>query len=455
MTIYKKIISACVFILVVGCPLNAQPYTLEEYTWDNPAFQKKFLATFGVISPVEPRLSPEDSQFLREEILPLIEENPEAARKALTDRLQDTTSPALHFVLGNIYLQRGDLQGARENLRIALRRFPDFLRAHRSMALVYVRSGDFIGAIPHWREVLRLGGGDDQSYGLLGYALLEKGQWNAAALAFQNALLYQPDSRDFRRGMVQALLQTGRDAEASELLQDLIEEDPDNPDYWKLLANLQLGEGLLPEAAAALEVAMGLGDSQRSTYLLSGNIYLNLGLPQKALYAYQRALDAGPSDLSFEEVQPALDNLVQRSHWNEVEKYAQSLRNYFGRDLDSEEINRINAAVAIARLSTQPSPEIAETTRLYANHFPMDGRLQMALGRYYQDSGQTENALLSLRRAAQVENQRSEALLTLANLLVRERRYEEALQYLHRLQELEYSRQVADYIERLSQHTGR
>jgi len=439
-------------LVAFSSTLYSQPYELEEYTWKNPDFQKRFIATYGVVSPVEPRLSPEDSEFLRDEILPVIEDRPDRAREALESRLQDTTSPALYFVLGNIHLQRGNLEDARKNLLIALRRFPDFQRAHRSMALVYVREGDFVGAIPYWREVLRLGGADDQSYGLLGYALLEKGQWNAAALAFQNALLYQPDSLDFRRGMVQALLQTGRNSEAAELLHGLIQENPENPDYWKLLANLSLGEGELQKAAASLEVAMGLGDRLKSTFLLSGNIYLNLGLPQKALHSYLRSLDREDPDLQFENLYPPLNYLMQRNYWEEVEHYAQALRNYFGRDLDSDDINRINAAVAVARLSTQPNADIAETTRLYANHFPADGRLQMALARYYENTGQIEDAVLSYRRASHDERERYNALLSLANLLVRERRYEEALQNLHTIQELNYSHQVADYIDRLSRH---
>ena len=132
----SQIFGVALGLAIFSTHLLSRPYQLEEYTWDNPDFQKRFIATYGVISPVEPRLSPEDSQFLRDVILPVIEDRPERAREALQDRLRETTSPALYFVLGNINLQRGNLEEARKNLQIALRRFPDFLRAHRSMALV-------------------------------------------------------------------------------------------------------------------------------------------------------------------------------------------------------------------------------------------------------------------------------------------------------------------------------
>ena len=69
---------ATIALLALPLLLRAEPVDLrpEEYSWDNPGFRERFAGTYGVLSPVEPQISPEESRFLREEILPRIAADP-------------------------------------------------------------------------------------------------------------------------------------------------------------------------------------------------------------------------------------------------------------------------------------------------------------------------------------------------------------------------------------------
>lgn len=438
-------------LLFLAGSLNAQTLRPEEYSWSNPTFREQFAATYGVHSEVEPRISTEEQTFLRETVLPLIMDDPAQAVAIVSQKVGETGSPALYFVLGNLFLQQNQLAAAQQNLQRAVSLFPKFRRAYRSLALLEVRANRYPESIPYWLKVIRLGGADDQSYGLLGYAYLQQAQWTAATGAFENALVYRPDSRDLRRGLVHALTQSGQPEEAATLVEDLLNEDAEDPQLWNLLANFHLANDELRETAAALEVSVRLNGPQVESLLLLGNVYTSLGLPAKALAAYERVLDIPRSNLSFEDAFTPIEILLEQRLWNEVESYTGILRSAYGHDLTSEQQNLLNASLVTARLHTAPTPELAETAESYAAVFPLDGLLQLALGDYYAAEKQTEMALLTFRRASSVPEFSYEAKLRLANLLVTQERYSEAIQLLRELQESQYSTRIEAFLNRLEE----
>ena len=431
--------------------VQAQDIVPEEYSWENPEFRERFTGTFGVNSAVEPRLNSGEQEFLQERVLPLLAENPTEAAAVVAAELNENASPALYFILGNILLQESQIEPARRNLKRALSLYPDFRRAHRSMALLEVRANRYGASVPHWIKVIQLGGGDDQSYGLLGYAYLQNSQWTPAARAFESALVYRPDSRDIRRGLVHALIQSGQPEEAYEMVTALLDEQPEDAQLWRLLANFYLEQDQLGQTAAALEVAVRIAESSNDSLFLLGSVYTSLGLPGKALAAYERILARPAADLPFEEAIRPVDILLEQRQWNEAIRYADRLRTHFGRDLDSDQSNRLNAAIATARLYQNPTPKIAETAAAFGDLYPLNGLLHLALGDYLADNDRIEEALLSYRRSAATENFRYEARLRLANLLVTEERYDEAILLLRELQEIQYNDRVAAFLSRLEE----
>ncbi len=438
-------------LLIAGGPSYGQDLEPVEYSWANPAFQERFLGTFGVLSDIEPRLSPAEQEFLREKVLPLVQSKPEEAARLVSARLEESTSPALYFILGNILLQQNQLESARQNLHRALSLFPDFRRAHRSMALLEVREDQYAQSIPHWIKVIRLGGGDDQSYGLLGYAYLQEAHWIPAVRAFENALLYRPDSQDLRRGLVHALTQSQQSEAASSIVKDLLDEDPTDPQLWRLLANFHLEQDQLHQTAAALEVASRMAPTSADTLFLLGGVYTSLGIPSRALAAYERLLQIPASRIEFAEAFRPVEILLQQRQWKEAMRYAALLRETFGRDLDSEQSNLVNAAIATARLYENPTPELAKTAENYADLFPLNGLLHLALGDYLVEADRVDEAFLAYRRSASTDDFRYEAKLRLANLLVTEQRYDEAILLFRELQEIQYNRRVAAFLARLEE----
>ncbi len=440
---------AC-FFLVCSVPFAAVGQIEPgEYSWDNPAFRERFTASYGVLSGAEPQIEPADRTFLREEVLPLISSDPEKAKDLILERLQDSASAPMYFLLGNLYLELNDLEASRAALNRAIGLFPDFRRAHRSLAILEFREGNYKASIPHWQTVIRLNGRDDQSYGLLGFAYLDSEFWTAAARSFENAIVHNPESRDLRKGLVSAYVQVGRGKEAAGLIRKLLAEDPDDPELWGLLANQSLLEGNLVRTAAALEAALETSGPAPDRILLLGNVYTSLGLPAKALGAYEQLLEIPSVELSFETAVEPLHLLLRQREWESADRYGQQLRKHFGRDLDATQTNELNAGIVTARLASKPSEQVVATAESYARQLPRNGLLHLVLGDTYRDADRTAEALLSYRKAAAVEDYRYEATLRLAKLLLAENRIDEAIQNYRALQEIRYSAEVDRFLNQL------
>src|SRR5690554_6989854 len=159
--------------LVGGVPVFARPFPLTDSGPGSPAFRERFLASYGVNAAIEPTLGVEDRK-LYERIAPYLHDDQARAIREVEAALAPDSNPAYRFLLGNLYYEAGDWEKSERYLREAIARFPDFRRAHRTLGLVLIQEGRYSEAVDTWLTVIRLGGGDAQSYGLLAYSRSEE-----------------------------------------------------------------------------------------------------------------------------------------------------------------------------------------------------------------------------------------------------------------------------------------
>jgi len=246
--------------------------------WNDPVFKKQFIASYGINSEVEPRVTAEEIAVL-EKIRPLMAEDLKKAEGALRRQIKPESSAILDFTLGSIYFQQDNMIDAQENYLKAITKFPNFRRAWRNVGLIYVRSGKYDEAINAFTRMIELGGGDAYSFGLLGFAYASKQDYQAAEAAYRNALLLQPDNTDWRLGITRCVFKQQKFEDAATLLEVLIARYPDKPDFWSLQAQAYLGMKQPLKAAENLEAVDHLGKSTPDSLHTLGDIYLseNLG----------------------------------------------------------------------------------------------------------------------------------------------------------------------------------
>src|SRR5882672_1603819 len=228
--------------------------------WNDPTFQKQFIGAYGINADIEPRVTPDEVKIL-EKLRPLMATDLPKAETTLIKAMKPDCSAILDFTLGGIQFQQDRMAEALASYQKAVTKFPSFRRAWRNVGLINARNGKFDDAIHSFTRMIELGGGDSYSYGLLGFAYASKQDYQAAEVAYRNALLLQPENAEWRLGLTRCVFKQNKYEDAAALLDVLIERYPDNADFWMLQAQTYLGMKLPLKAAENLEAVDRLGKS--------------------------------------------------------------------------------------------------------------------------------------------------------------------------------------------------
>lgn len=415
---------------------------------------RRLWGSYGFLSEREPRLSTEEQALYRDTILPLLREDPIKAVPALEAAVKPEASALFDYTLGTVHFQRGDFTNAVPHFEAALAKFPDFLRAQRNLALALVRQGRYAEAIPALTRTLTLGGSDGKILGLLAFAQVQEGQYVAAAAAYQQALLFEPDNWDYHLGLVKCYVATGNHGAALALLDELLAKYPDREALWTLQANIYVQQNQLVKAAVNYEVLHRLGRAGAAQLSLLGDIYLAEGVPDLALAAY---LDAAPLDggTNLARTLRAADLLISRSAWTEARTLLTRARALAGATPAREDelkLLRLEARVALGTGAGDTA--IALLERLLQLN-PLDGEALLLAGDYYKQQGDAERAAFRYDAAAKIEGFEATALVKHAQLLVENQQYARAVELLRRAQKIQPREPVQRYLEKVEQVAAR
>ncbi len=292
---------ACLAALTVSS-LAAESLKISSDLFRTPDFQERFVGSYGFLPEVEPKVDQEEARFIAGLAEILSNGRFKEAERSLLSFIKARKNPgdtateskdvsaALIFTLGNLYYQNGRVAEAEKSYKIALKRFPEYRRAHKNLSLLYARSEQMEKAKPHLMKAIDLGDADHLSFGLLGHAMLNEEKAIAAESAFRQAYLLNPEERDWKIGLVQALLLKEDWVQAASLMQTLIDESPDDATFWMQQANCFIQSGEVMRAAENYEVLRLKGLADESALNQLGDIYANQEEPLLALGAYLSAM---------------------------------------------------------------------------------------------------------------------------------------------------------------------
>jgi len=420
----------------------------ELELWNDPDFQKQFVAFYGVNSEVEPRITPEEVAIL-EKIQPLMSEDLPKAESTLKKHVNKDCSAIFDFTLGGIYFQQDKMADALACYRSAVQKFPSFRRAWRNLGLIYVRDGKYDDAISAFTRMIKLGGSDPYSYGLLGFAYAAKQDYQAAEAAYRNALLLQPENTEWRLGVTRCVFKQQKFEDAITLLEGLIERYPDKADFWLLQAQSYLGLKQPLKAAANIEAVFHLGKAAPDNLYTLGDIYVNESLMDLAQGAYLRAIDMDPNQSYTRPLQSAelLGACGAFAQARQVTAHMHKVWEGRMEEGDRRALLKLEARLGMAEGGG--SPETARVLEEVVKMDPLDGEALLLLGQYYSRQKQPDKAMLYYERAASIEAFEAKAKIRHAQVLVGLRRYADALPLLRRAQEIKPNDDVARYLEQV------
>lgn len=428
----------------------ADPAAGGDSILSDPEWRKHFLGTYGVLAGAEPPLSEKERQVLPE-IIELMETDPEAAATRLEQAIGPDKSASLDFVLANLHFQSGAEDEALAGYQRALEKFPDFRRAHKNLGLLLVQRGEHREAAKHLARALELGDRDGRNFGLLGHAYVNLEDWVAAETAYRNAILQQPDTKDWKLGLARALLAMEKYAEAASLFDTLLAANPEDATSWMLQANAYLGLDKPLEAAVNLEAVRMLGKPQKSALVLLGDIYMNAGMPDIAKSAYMEAIEKDAANADFATAYRAADLLVRARAPQDAAEVLASIDRRYGKDLSSSQ--RLDVLTLKAKVARAQKRD-ADAAKLLESIVREDGTRGAALlelAAYYRSKNDPERALLMLERAEKLAEFEYPALLGRAQLLVASKDYAKAASVLKQALQIKSEPRVERFLASVEQ----
>ncbi len=444
----------CLLLLVLGLALNATSLHAQRSAtnpgaelWKDPEFVKTFIGSYAFLIGYEPKISDEEKEALRA-LIDLIKASPQAAIAQLRPQVKASSSAAFDFILANLYFQEGNLKEAEQFYKTAVKKYPNFRRAYKNLGLVQVQGGNFKDAIPSIAKALELGEVDGRAYGLLAYGYLTEGKYYPAEAAYRQAILIQPDQKDWKIGLARCLLETERYNEAISLFDTLLQDEPDNSDFWLLQSNAFIGNEQSLRAAQNLEVVRRMGKAELSTLTLLGDIYMNNTIPDLALDAYLSAVEmAQPQDVDA--LLRATNILTRSTNFEQAANLIKDIRKNNALTLSPEQdLELLNQEAKIARAEGNDDAAVMILNKIVERD-ALNGEAIIELANYYADKDMLPEAINRYEQAAKINAFERQALIAHGQTLVRNAKYRDALPLLKRALQLKAEPNLEDYTARV------
>ncbi|MDQ8199093.1 tetratricopeptide repeat protein [Pelagicoccus enzymogenes] len=399
-------------------------------------FMKRFTATYGVLSEKEPPLNDIEVVMLKK-VAPLIRINKTQAQNFLQSMVnsEEKHSASFNYLLGNIYFENNEFLLAENQYKAAIEAFPDFQRAWTNLGVLKLKSGDTKSALIAFLKAVELGDSKSGTFGMLGYCHFAEGNYISAEVAYNRAVLAEPNNLDWLEGKAQTYLKAERYVEAIRMQDELIARRPRHAEYWLAQTNAYLGMKDYEKAARNLEIIRSLGDIDFQSLYLLGGLYgkLEMWIPARDAYL-EAAAYARPGDTNF------LIQAAKLLSYNKEMESAQQLYSMIdpsGEELSSEALSDfkvVGADLAAHAGDTANAIALLEEAETIN---PTNGNTLIRLARLHAENGNLAKAYLLLDRAEMDPKSEYNALMTRIKFLIEEERFAESQTFVGRALQLD------------------
>ncbi|MBK1875723.1 tetratricopeptide repeat protein [Pelagicoccus mobilis] len=423
---------------------------LGEPDFSSDEFVERFTASYGVLSEKEPPLNDIEVVMLKK-IAPLLRINKTQAQNFLQSMVtsEEKHSASFNYLLGNIYFENQEFLLAEEQYKAAIEGFPDFQRAWTNLGVLKLRSGDTKSALIAFLKAVELGDTKGQTFGMLGYCHYAEGNYISAEVAYNRAVLAEPNNLDWLEGKAQTYLKAERYVEAIRMQDELIARSPRNAEYWLAQTNAYLRSDDHQRAARNLEIVRSLGAADFQSLYLLGGLYSKLKMFKPARDAYLDAAKyARPSDVSF--LIEAAKLLVHNKEMSAAQELFDliDLQSATPKDQELVDYHMIAAELSYHNGQTQAAIESLSEAETID---PTNGKLLVRLGQLQAETGNRDKAYLLLDRAEQDPEYEYNALLTRIKLLIEEERFSESQIFVSRAMKLNANETIQNLYTQVEQ----
>lgn len=203
---------------------------------------------------------------------------------------------AAYYNLGTIYLSKGLLPQAEENLRRATQLRPGDASAWNNLGMAVAQEDRGKEAVAYFLEATRQNPAHVVALENLGKLYQDSGQVEDAEKSFERALSIDPLNPDVNYDLGMLFAKHGNTERARVYLEKAIQLRPIYPDALNNLSVLYIRTAKLSDAQAVLEECIRVAPRFDVAYLNLAKVYVALGKPEKARGILRKLLDIHPEN---------------------------------------------------------------------------------------------------------------------------------------------------------------
>ncbi|MEM1440936.1 MAG: tetratricopeptide repeat protein [Verrucomicrobiota bacterium] len=429
-------------LLTVSSGLAAEDLFPTSDLWKSPAFQKLVTGSYGIDSRIEPLVTVDEEEYLRDGAELLANENREGAIKLYEEASILPESPAMMFSLASLRFEEGEFEEAKESFQAALAAFPNFRDAHRNLGMALVQLDEIDEAEKSLIRAVELGARDGITMGFLGFCHAADKDFQAALQSYRLAQVTMPKEIEWKLGEARCLAELGQTQEAIGLYRQLLKTLPTSSMLWLSLGFSLQQTGDERAAIHALEVARTFEEMNAPGLLSLGHLYLGQNLRKEALQAYEISLSVDPPITESQSTE-ALRYLVDYNFYAEAKVLDGVIVAKYPEAKDPQ-LLRLRALI---EFETGEPDKAIETIRSIVKEDPLDGKSLMVLARFLASEEAYVEAEMVLEQAALLKDHAADAYFRLGELLVEQGEYDEAVEKLIQAQALDPRPSIETYLE--------
>eukprot|EP00112_Aurelia_sp_Birch-Aquarium-sp1_P005490 Seg16229.1 transcript_id=Seg16229.1/GoldUCD/mRNA.D3Y31 product="putative UDP-N-acetylglucosamine-peptide N-acetylglucosaminyltransferase SEC" protein_id=Seg16229.1/GoldUCD/D3Y31 len=429
---------------------GADPLPISKEYWKSEEFLKAFNGSYRTLGQLEPYMQGEE-RALSISIQEMMAkgQRKEALAKLNASPLSKTSAKAM-FDMGNLNFELGEIEKAIEHYLNAIKKFPNFLRAHENLGIAYVRDGEVEKAFPSLTKALELGSKSSRVKGWLGYCYLNKGNYTSALQSLKSAQLLEPKSTEWKYQSAFCYKALGDFEKAVSLFKEVIKTDPDNADYVRQLADTYQRAGEYTEAIIQLEFLRRGSKLTFDDQLLLGLLHLSDGNKDLGVSLIRVVL----KDEKMKDVDIGIRAANSMIQIRDLE-LAKEFYNLIKTEWITADNDRIYKRMG-ARLSILRKERVADAVKTLKGLIktdPLDADSLYLLASVELTEGKKELAILHFDQAFKGEGEfKMKALEQKAATLFSLERYDEAIKALELYLKVEQSTSIKEKLESYKQN---
>ncbi|MEI6894548.1 MAG: hypothetical protein V5789_07925 [Colwellia sp.] len=358
-----------------------------------------------------------------------------------------TLSPALLQVKGQIHLSLAQDEKAKQSFIAAINLLPDFIRAHKSLAVIYIKQEKYQQAREHLVKTITLGEGDAQLFGYLAYINLQLSTpWSAIA-AYGQALLLDPDNKQWQQGLLYSLITANDNHAANAMINEMLQKKPNDISLWLQRSRISLNDNKPLDALTSMEMAIRLGNNDADNLIATAQLHLNYGSVSRAAdlmtelltqWQQKNTLYTDKNTEHFNAIEAVIAWLVYEKHWSEA-KLLLKHSEKFTKKLTALQQSQLK--LHTAKLPGKNKQEITQLLEEAIQLAPTNGQTLMALAEHYQKYKDYTQAQLLFVRVASLPSFAERAYVSHAQVYIELKNYQQAAIMLRKALKLNPTRQ--------------